>query len=461
MFQGHCDHALLPDGWHANVRLVADDDGRWLEVQSDVPRGDLAHWGRFVIPGMPNLHSHAFQRAMAGTAERFGRPDDSFWSWREAMYRHAGLVDPESLHAIARWLYCEMLEQGYTRVAEFHYVHHRPDGRRYLPTQAMAQALIAAAEDAGIGLTLLPTLYQRGGFRDEPLAQRQRRFACGSEEFLALCASLDRPLSTRRMRLGAAMHSLRAVDAADLRQVLGASMWRDRPVHIHVAEQRKEVEDCLAVHGRRPIEYLFDQVEVDARYCLVHATHASPDEQQLMARSGAVVGICTTTEANLGDGLFALADLRELGGRWGIGSDSHIGLDPREELRWLEYQARLASGRRTVLGTGARPDIATNLWLEASAGGARACGAALAGLQPGADADWLVLDHNDPALAECSVESVMGRWMFAPARNAPLSVAVGGRMIAAHGHHPRRTEFAQAYRKAVMTLELQAHIGGA
>ena len=452
MFQGHCDHALLPDGWHANVRLSAGDDGRWAEVQPNVPRGDLPHWGKFVVPGMPNLHSHAFQRAMAGSAERFGRPDDSFWSWREAMYRHAGLVDPDALHAIARWLYCEMLEQGYTRVAEFHYVHHRPDGRRYLPSQAMSQALIAAAEEAGIGLTLLPTLYQRGGFRDEPLAARQQRFQCGSDEFLALCEGLNGPLSKRNMRLGAAMHSLRAVSAEQLRAVMGSELWRDRPLHIHIAEQSKEVDDCLAVHGRRPIEYLFDQIAVDRRYCLVHATHASPAELQLMADAEAVVGICTTTEANLGDGLFALGELRARGGRFGIGSDSHMGLDPREELRWLEYQARLATGRRTVLGDAARPDVATNLWLEASTGGAQACGAAVAGLQVGGDADWLVLDDNDAALAGCSVETVVGSWLFAPARHAPISVGASGRLLAVQGRHAKRAEYAQAYRRAVIAL---------
>jgi len=452
MFQGHCDYALLPDGWHANVLLSAGDEGRWAQVQTNVPRGDLAYLGKFIVPGMPNLHSHAFQRAMAGSAERFARPDDSFWSWREAMYRHAGLIDPDALHAIARWLYCEMLEQGYTRVAEFHYVHHRPDGRRYLPTQAMSQALISAAEEAGIGLTLLPTLYQRGGFRDESLATRQQRFQCGSDEFLALCEGLSGPLSKRNMRLGAAMHSLRAVSAEQLRAVLGSDFWRDRPLHIHIAEQGKEVEDCVAVHGRRPIEYLFDQVAVDRRYCLVHATHASPVELQLMADSDAVVGICTTTEANLGDGLFALADLRARGGRFGIGSDSQIGLDPREELRWLEYQARLGSGRRTVLGEGVRPDVAANLWLEASLGGAQACGAAVGGLQPGADADWLVLDDHDPALAGCSTETVMGRWLFAPARHAPIQVGVGGRVLAVQGRHSKRAEYAQAYRKAVIEL---------
>ncbi|MBK9655337.1 MAG: formimidoylglutamate deiminase [Rhodanobacteraceae bacterium] len=461
MFQGHCDHALLPDGWHANVRLTAGDDGRWLDVQSNVPRGDLAHCGEFVIPGMPNLHSHAFQRAMAGSAERFGRPDDSFWSWREAMYRHAGLVDPEALHAIARWLYCEMLEQGYTRVAEFHYVHHRPDGRRYLPTQAMSQALIAAAEEAGIGLTLLPTLYQRGGFRDEALASRQQRFRCGSDEFLALCEALATPLSARGMRLGAAVHSLRAVSGDSLREVFGASLWRDRPLHIHIAEQRKEVADCLAVHARRPIEHLFDQIAIDRRHCLVHATHANSAEMQLMARSGAVVGICTTTEANLGDGLFALADLRELGGRWGIGSDSQVGLDPREELRWLEYQSRLASGRRTVLGDATHADIAANLWLAASAGGAQACGSAAAGLQAGADADWLVLDTSDPALAGCSTDTVMGAWLFAPARHPPLSVGVGGRVLATQGRHARRSEYASAYRRAVIGLGRKLQDGAA
>ena len=452
MFQGHCDYALLPQGWRANVRLVAGADGCWSEVAPDSRSEGLPYLGRFVVPGMPNLHSHAFQRAMAGSAERFGRPDDSFWSWREAMYRHAGRIDPESLHAIARWLYTEMVEQGYTRVCEFHYVHHQPGGARYPGSDAMSQALIAAASEVGIDLTLLPTLYQRGGFRDEALVERQLRFVHGADEFLGLCQRLARQADGPRLRVGAAIHSLRAVSGATLSELMADPFWAGRPLHIHVAEQQLEVDQCLAVHGRRPIERLFDLVDVDARWCLVHATHASAGELDAMARAGAVVGICTTTEANLGDGMFDLSGLRSRGGCYGIGSDSHIGLDPREELRWLEYQARLASGRRTLLGDGGRPDIAANLWNEAVAGGAQACGAGPGGFRVGGDADWIVLDDGDPACADAPPEEIMGRWIFAPSRHPPRQVGVSGREVVHAGRHPRRALYSREYVRALQQL---------
>ena len=447
MIHGHCDHALLPNGWHANVSLRADASGRWAEVVPDTPRADLPSLGRFVLPGMPNLHSHAFQRAMAGRAERYSRPDDSFWSWRETMYQHAGGMNPERLRIIARWLYTEMLEQGYTRVCEFHYVHHQADGKAYQPETAMADALVAAAGEVGIGLTLLPTLYQRGGFADQPLSPRQWRFQHATETFMRLCEALAVAHEGGGVRVGAAIHSLRAVAPPTLTELLADDFWHDRPLHIHIAEQRQEVEDCLQRHARRPIELLFDTLAVDQRFCLVHATHALPHERALMASSGAVVGICTTTEANLGDGLFELADLRARGGAWGIGSDSHIGLDPREELRWLEYQARLATGRRTVLANAGAADVGVNLWNEAVQGGSQAAGSGSGGLQVGADADWLVLDAEDAALAGCTVDQVMGSWMFGPARRPIATVGVRGREYVQAGRHRQRERFESEYRE--------------
>lgn len=449
MFEGHCDYALLPEGWRADVRLRSDAQGRWVDVTPDAPRGELPRLGRWVLPGMPNLHSHAFQRAMAGGAERFVRPDDSFWSWRETMYAHAGRITPETLHAVACWLYCELLEAGYTRVCEFHYVHHQPDGRPYAPSSAMSDALIAAAADSGIGLTLLPVLYQRGGFRDQPLAPRQRRFEHQSADFLRLLSDLQ---SRPGIRLGAAIHSLRAVAAQPLQALLSEPLLRGRVLHIHIAEQQLEVDECLAVHGQRPVQRLFALAEVDAHYCLVHATHLCDAEIQQIARARAVVGLCPTTEANLGDGLFPLAALRDQHGVWGIGSDSHISLDPREELRWLEYQARLASGRRTVLANAARPEVAANLWLEAQAGGASACGAATAGFRVGADADWVVLDDADPSLSHADPATALASWVFAPARLGPLSVGVDGRQQVVAGRHPRHEQFAAGYRRALAAL---------
>lgn len=449
MYECHCDYALLPDGWARDVRLTVGADGRLAGVQAHTPRGTLPSAGRFVVPGMPNLHSHAFQRAMAGSAERFGHPDDSFWTWREAMYAHASRITPDSLYAIARWLYLEMLEAGYTRVCEFHYVHHQAGGRPFVPATAMCDALLAAASQVGIGLTLLPTLYQRGGFADQPLSERQRRFAHATDDYLRLLQRFD---SCTDIRLGAALHSLRAVAAEALQRVVGDPLLHGRPIHIHIAEQALEVEDCLRTHGQRPVEYLYAITDVDARYCLVHATHVTAGEIEAIARSQAVVGVCTTTEANLGDGLFPLDALRRTGGCWGIGSDSHIGLDPREELRWLEYQARLASGRRTVLADATSPDVAGNLWNSAVRGGARASGAAAAGLVAGADADWLVLDDTHPSLAGADIDSVLGTWLFAPARDAIRDVVAGGRLRVQGGHHPEREIAASEYRRVVTAM---------
>jgi len=445
-----CDYALLPDGWRERVRLRAGADGRWVSVQPDSDSSGAISLGRYVIAGMPNLHSHAFQRAMAGSAERFGRPDDSFWTWRENMYRFAGAIDPESLYAIAAWLYVEMLERGYTRVCEFHYVHHRADGSAYAQPSAMSDALIAAARDTGIGLTLLPTLYQRGGFRNQPLVARQRRFSHDFDAFLQLLQDLAMRESAEGFRLGAAVHSLRAVGTQPLQQLLADPLLQQKPIHVHVAEQRLEVEECLAAHGRRPVEFLLDSVNVDSRFCLVHATHMQAAERDRAAASGAIAGLCPTTEANLGDGIFPLREWRASGGAWGVGSDSQIGLDPREELRWLEYQARLQSGGRTLLANASAPDVAENLWQEAVSGGARASGANAAGLIAGADADWISTDHQDPALAGHGVDSILAAWIFGPA-SVKLSVGVGG-IEHVHGHHPQRERFGTGYAQAVTRL---------
>ncbi|HET7358834.1 MAG TPA: formimidoylglutamate deiminase, partial [Rhodanobacteraceae bacterium] len=326
--------------------------------------------GRWVLPGMPNLHSHAFQRAMAGLAERRGQGDDSFWSWRETMYAFAAALGPDDLQAIAAQLYVEMLKAGYTQVCEFHYLHHQPDGTPYADPAAMSLALVEAAREAGIGLTLLPVLYMRGGFDGRPLSPRQRRFGHDVDGFMALFERL-RALHEPMLRVGIALHSLRAVPEAAMREVLDAVAGTGCPIHIHVAEQIGEVQDCLAVHNARPVEWLLDHAPVDARWCLVHATHLTDDELRRAAASGAVAGLCPTTEANLGDGLFPLAAWLDAGGTLGIGSDSHISVSPVEELRWLEYGQRLASRHRNVAARGAGKSVGETLWTAALAGGAQ------------------------------------------------------------------------------------------
>ncbi|HEY4560514.1 MAG TPA: formimidoylglutamate deiminase, partial [Lysobacter sp.] len=298
------------------------------------------------LPGIANLHSHAFQRAMAGLAERQTDPADSFWTWRETMYRMAARFDPELLRDVAAQLYLEMLEAGYTAVCEFHYLHHAPDGRPYDDAAAMSRALIEAARETGIRLTLLPVLYMTGGFDGRALAERQRRFGHDVEAYLRLLDTL-RAHRDDTLRIGCALHSLRAVPEAAMRDVLDA-LPGDSRIHIHIAEQTAEVDECVELRGTRPVQWLLDHAPVDARWTLVHATHLDAPEIAGIAASRATVAICTTTEANLGDGLFPLRAFMDAGGRFGIGSDSHVSTSPVEELRWLEYGQRLVTRRRNV-----------------------------------------------------------------------------------------------------------------
>ena len=304
-------------GWRGDAGLAVADGRIRAQVAAE-PTLD----GPWVLPGIPNLHSHAFQRVMAGLAERQTHAQDSFWTWRETMYRIAARFDPDSLQAVAAQLYAEMLEAGYTTVCEFHYLHHAPDGRPYADPAAMSQALIAAARATGIRLTLLPVLYMTGGFDRRPLAERQRRFGHDLDGFLRLFEAL-RAQEDATLRVGVAFHSLRAVPPEALSAAL-AALPADIPLHIHIAEQIGEVQDCLAVRNARPVEWLLDHAPVDGRWTLVHATHLTADESARIAASGATVAICPTTEANLGDGLFPLRGYLDAGGAWGIGSDSHI-----------------------------------------------------------------------------------------------------------------------------------------
>ena len=430
-----------PAGWAPARLRVAGSGYAPVPCVASVPDSAGA-----LIPGLPNLHSHAFQRAMAGLAERRGAGEDSFWSWRETMYAFAARVDPDALHAIATQLYAEMLEAGYTQVCEFHYLHHAPDGRPYADATAMAQALIAAAHETGIGLTLLPTLYLRGGFDDRPLAPRQRRFAHTVDRFLELVAAL---LSMERpgLQIGIALHSLRAVPAQALRAVLDSGLAARGPIHLHIAEQTAEVEDCLAATGQRPVAWLLDHASVDARWCLVHATHMDGDETRRLARSGAVAGLCPTTEANLGDGLFPLVEYLECGGRLGIGSDSHISVSPVEELRWLEYGQRLTRRARNVAASVVQPHSGARLFAAALDGGLAASG--LDAMQPYA-AGAVALDDAHPLLAARANDELLDGWIFAG--NAPLVDAVwtcAGQVVR-QGRHRDRDAIAARY---VATLQ--------
>jgi formimidoylglutamate deiminase len=446
------EHAWLPGGFASDVALRTDGS-----VIAGVAAGasDVPPLGRYMLPGLANLHSHAFQRAMAGLAERQSNTDDSFWTWREVMYAFAGRIGPDDLQAIAAQLYVEMLKAGYTQVCEFHYLHHQPDGTPYDDPAAMSLALIEAAREAGIGLTLLPTLYMTGGFDGRALSERQRRFGHGVEDYLRLVDRLRREES-ERMRVGIALHSLRAVPEVAMREVLASEPARGCPIHIHIAEQIGEVQDCLQIRNARPVEWLLDRAPVDARWCLVHATHLSDAEMRRLAASGAVAGLCPTTEANLGDGLFPLKAYLDAGGRIGIGSDSHISVSAVEELRWLEYGQRLATRHRNVSASRASPHTGDTLLRFALAGGAQASGVDMGALQPGARADFVFLDDQAPALAGRSAADVVDTWVFAGNANLVRDVVVAGEPVVRDFRHRDEERIAARFRDVVERLALGA-----
>jgi formimidoylglutamate deiminase len=389
---------------------------------------------------------------MAGLAEVAGNPNDSFWTWRELMYRLVGQLSPEQIEVIARQLYIEMLKAGYTSVAEFHYVHHDPQGRPYADPAELALRISQAALDAGIGLTLLPVLYSHSGFGGQPANQGQRRFIHSSDSYLALQQRLQPLLEQHSaQRLGLCFHSLRAVTPQQIETVLAAD-HSDSPIHIHIAEQQQEVDDCLTWSGRRPLQWLYEHAPVDQRWCLVHATHAQADEVSLMARSGAVAGLCPSTEANLGDGIFPAVDFLAQGGRLGIGSDSHVSVNMAEELRWLEYGQRLRDQRRNRLYRSDQPLIGRSLYDAALAGGAQALGQPVGVLAVGKRADWLVLDGDDPYIATASDDALLGRWLFAGSQRQIRDVMVGGRWVVRDGQHAGDLESARAFARVLREL---------
>ena len=379
---------------------------------------------------------------MAGMAERQTDPNDSFWTWRETMYAMAARFDPDLLHAVASQLYVEMLEAGYTSVCEFHYLHHAPDGRPYAQADAMSQALLRAARDTGIRINLLPVLYMTGGFDARPLSDRQRRFGHDVEAYLRLLDTL-RASEGDMVRIGCALHSLRAVPPQAMRDVL-AALPQDARVHIHIAEQQPEVDECVALRGARPVQWLLDHADVDARWTLVHATHLDDAEARGIARSGATVVICTSTEGNLGDGLFPLRNYLDAGGCWGIGSDSHISVSPVEELRWLEYGQRLRAQRRNIASSMRMPSVGDTLFA-----GVQASAASSTGLDA---IDRIVLDAQAAILAGATPHDVLDRWIFSGNANVVRDVEVAGVRVVEDGRHRDREAIAARYREAMKVL---------
>jgi formimidoylglutamate deiminase len=425
-------HAWMQGRWHESVLLEAGADGTWRSVQPGSARtADAATLPGPVLPGLVNAHSHAFQRAFAGLAERRDGAHDDFWSWRDRMYGVALAITPEQLHEVATRLYRELLSGGYTQVCEFHYLHHAGDGSRFADPLAMSRALVRAAQHAGIGLTLLPVLYERAGFDAAGLRDDQRRFAATVDDVLAWRDAV-RALGVPHVSAGVAIHSLRAAKASSILSLMARCAGDHGPIHIHIAEQTGEVDDCIAASGLRPIEWLARHVVLDARWQLVHATHATPAEIDAVAASGAGVVLCPSTEANLGDGLPDLPRWLDGATPLSIGSDSHVTRDWREELRWLEYGQRLTQRRRNVAAAPDRdaPSTATRLFERVLAGGAAAAGLPAWGLQAGARADLVVVDSADPALDGRSADDLIDTLVFSSPTRAFARVMVGGRWVA-------------------------------
>ncbi len=444
----HFDHALLPSGWTSDVRLTIAA-GRVAAIETGAsPRAeDECH--AVALPGMPNLHSHAFQRAMAGLAEVRGASDDSFWTWREAMYRFVERITPDDLTAIAAMAQVEMLESGFTRVGEFHYLHHAPDGSGHADPAEMGAALARAADATGIGLTLLPVFYAHSGFGGAPPGEGQRRFVNDLDGFARLLEASERAVAALPDAVvGIAPHSLRAVTPEELTAI--AALRTAAPLHIHIAEQVREVEDCVVWRGQRPVEWLLDHASVDQRWCLVHATHVTPAEVSGIAASRAVVGLCPITEANLGDGIFPARAFRDAGGRFGVGSDSNVLIDMAEELRLLEYGQRLTQcGRNLLAASGA--STGASLFAASVAGGAQALGVK-GGIAVGASADLISLAPNHIAMIGRTRDGWIDALIFAGGRAAIDRVWRHGVCVVEGGRHFARAAIEASYRTTLSRL---------
>jgi formiminoglutamate deiminase len=397
------------------------------------------------------VHSHAFQRAIAGLAEQRGPDDGDFWTWREVMYRFLTHLTPDDVEAIAAMAYVEMLESGFTAIGEFHYLHNAPDGARYADPAEMGARIVAAAEASGIGLALLPSFYAHGGCGGRPPTPGQTRFLSGIDDFWELMEASRRHVGRiEGAVLGIAPHSLRAVDASELATLL--EKWTAGPIHIHAAEQTREVEECLAWSGARPVQWLLDHANVDARWCLIHCTHMTDDESRRLAQSGAVAGLCPITEANLGDGIFEGQRHLEAGGCLAIGSDSNIRIALNEELRTLEYGQRLRARRRNRLAPSQGISIGRHLFDVVRHGGAQALGLNSGALAVGKTADIVVLDLDHAALAARSADSILDSWTFAAGDGAIRHVIAGGRAVVKDGAHIRRGEISRRFAAGMQRL---------
>lgn len=446
MTEIHAGRALLPDGWATDVR-VRVSGGRIASVETGVPGGT----DTVLLPATANLHSHAFQRAMAGLTEARTAGRDSFWTWRDLMYRFLDRLTPEDIEAIAAQVYMEMLESGYASVGEFHYVHHATGGVPYDDPAELSARIAAAAAETGIGLTHLPVLYMRGGTDDRALEGGQLRFGNTLDAYARLVDRAEHAVTAAGpdALTGIAAHSLRAVEVEALTEV--TQLRPDAPFHIHIAEQVAEVTDILATHGATPVKWLLEIMDVDARWCLIHATHMTPAETEGLARSGAVAGLCPITEANLGDGIFPGAAYLAAGGALGVGSDQNIRIALAEELRTLEYGQRLSQRARAVMAS-AEQSTGRSLYAGALSGGARALGRETGAIRPGAWADLVALEADHLALAGLSGDALLDAWIFAGDDSVVREVWSAGRHMVQAGRHVHRDRIEARYRTCLSRL---------
>lgn len=444
--------ALLSSGWANNV-LFTVKNGLFEHVQQEQQANqNCIVLSGPVLPSIANLHSHAFQRVMAGAAEVSLNPLDSFWSWRDLMYKVVQKLTPHEARVIATQLYIDMLKAGYTQVGEFHYLHHGVGGKKYDEHGEMSNQIIAAADDSGIGLTLLPVLYSHSGFGGQTPHAEQARFIHSTDSYLALYQACETKLANHRThKLGICFHSLRAVTTSQIETVL-QELNANVPIHMHISEQQKEVQDCVDYSGQRPVQWLHNEVGLSQRWCLVHATHLDDKELAVITANGAVAGLCPTTEANLGDGVFPAVDFEQANGRWGIGSDSQVSLSIVEELRTLEYGQRLRDQKRNRLYRTEQTSVGDNLYQQALLGGNQACDVSL-GIAQGNRADFIVLDHLNPFIAASKAEDVLNRWLFASNENLVRDVFVAGQQRIKDFHHAKeqssRLAFIQVIKKVM------------
>lgn len=456
----YAENILIGSQWQTDRTLILDRFGVITDIVEGKEVGAASLKGA-VIPGMPNCHSHAFQRAFAGYSEyrqydANGKPTtDSFWSWRDIMYRFVAKMSPDDLHVVAKFLYIEMLKAGYTSVAEFHYLHHQVGNIQYDDPAEMSHQVINAAELAGIGMSHLPVLYTYAGFGEQAPSSAQGRFIHKTNDYLRLLESLHSNYSEKaNFKLGIAPHSLRAASEQQLNQVIPfiRNLDSTAPIHIHIAEQIKEVKDCLDFYHQRPVEWLLNNQKVDQHWCLIHATHLSNTEVLALAKSGGIAGICPTTEANLGDGIFPAQEFLQLGGRFGIGSDSHIAINIADELKLLEYGQRLTSHQRAVLVNKECPSVGQYLYLKATADGAKALSQNVGEINVGKRADLVVLDPDKPSLFSKQNSQIMDAAIFACDQLPVKDVFVAGKQVIKNGEHLASETAIADYKKVLARI---------